>query len=314
MSGQSSLAIVIPAYKALYLAETLASIAAQTNQDFTLYVGDDGSPHDLKSICDIYATQLKLVYHRFPENLGAKQLVQHWKRCVELVQQEEWIWLFADDDLMEKDCVDVFYQSLLQTQQQYDIYRFNSRVVNDQNQIIREHADSPVVENAMQLAWHLLRDERGNVMPDQIVRRATYKALGGYVDFPYAQASDWATAIHFAHPKGLYSMPGPKIRWRYSGSSISSTAHHQAKEIIFGHLDFIEWITRYFNEADASRYGLSREQITEEAWRNLKRVMRDHYRGIPVSYVLPVARRLQRTFHWGILVTLVRAFRMTRTK
>ena len=45
MPEQNNLAIVIPAYKSTFLPAALDSIAAQTCQDFTLYIGDDCSPN-----------------------------------------------------------------------------------------------------------------------------------------------------------------------------------------------------------------------------------------------------------------------------
>ena len=54
MANQNKLAIVIPAYKSTFLAAALDSIAAQTCQDFTLYIGDDCSPNNLEEIVGRY--------------------------------------------------------------------------------------------------------------------------------------------------------------------------------------------------------------------------------------------------------------------
>ena len=44
------LAIVIPAYKATFLGETLLSLARQQVKDFHLYIGDDASPEAIAEI------------------------------------------------------------------------------------------------------------------------------------------------------------------------------------------------------------------------------------------------------------------------
>ena len=49
-----SLAIIIPAYKDTYLRETLDSLVSQTINDFVVYIGDDCSPYNLKSIVNEY--------------------------------------------------------------------------------------------------------------------------------------------------------------------------------------------------------------------------------------------------------------------
>jgi glycosyltransferase involved in cell wall biosynthesis len=61
------LAIVLPAYNSTFLSSALDSIAAQTYKDFTVYIGDDCSPHDLKSIVDRYSNRINLIYRRFDE-------------------------------------------------------------------------------------------------------------------------------------------------------------------------------------------------------------------------------------------------------
>ena len=72
---KKKLAIVIPAYKATFLRAALDSIAAQTCQDFTLYIGDDCSPYQLGAIVDEYRDKIDLFYERFDTNLGGKDLV-----------------------------------------------------------------------------------------------------------------------------------------------------------------------------------------------------------------------------------------------
>ena len=100
-----TVAIIIPAYKASFLRQTLESVAAQTCRDFRVYVGDDKSPEDLQTIVQAYADRIPLVYRRFDENLGGTDLVAHWERCIRL-SEEPLVWLFSDDDLMPSDAVE----------------------------------------------------------------------------------------------------------------------------------------------------------------------------------------------------------------
>ena len=54
------LAIIIPAYKARFLQETLDSIAKQNSHEFTVYIGDDASPYPLKTIVDHYKNKFDI--------------------------------------------------------------------------------------------------------------------------------------------------------------------------------------------------------------------------------------------------------------
>ena len=293
------LAIIIPAYKEGYLNKTLLSLAAQTNKNFTVYVGDDNSPHDLKAICDKYTGSLSLHYHRFAENTGGKDLVKQWERCVSLKKEEEWTWLFSDDDIAEEGCVEAFFAALKRTEEHYDVYRFNTITIDQHDALIAESEYSPEQENAMCLAYHILLSRRGNTMPDQIFRSAAYREWGGFVNFYFAQAADWATTINFAYKRGLFTIGGPRIKWRLSGKNVSSQASAQKSKMIYGHLQFIDWINRRFTAQDELSNGVTRKQIREASLINLQYIIRSHYRGIPYNGFLKVVRKVARIYGIG---------------
>jgi len=71
----SQLAIVIPAYKIKFLAFTLDSIVSQTCKDFTLYVGNDNSPSDIKALINEYTDRINIIYKEFDINLGGTNLL-----------------------------------------------------------------------------------------------------------------------------------------------------------------------------------------------------------------------------------------------
>jgi glycosyltransferase involved in cell wall biosynthesis len=86
-----ALAIVIPAWRSQFLGATLDSLRAQTDRRFRVYIGDDASPDDIAAVVARHGAELELVYHRFGENLGRRNLVAHWHRCVGLTRGEPWL-------------------------------------------------------------------------------------------------------------------------------------------------------------------------------------------------------------------------------
>ena len=121
----NKLAIIIPAYKNTYLEDTFVSIKRQTCQKYNLYVFDDNSPYDIKSLYDKYFYDAQNSHYiKFNENLGGKNLAEHWNRCVSNISEEEWIWLFSDDDIMSNDFVETFYKKL-SSGTNSDVLRFN---------------------------------------------------------------------------------------------------------------------------------------------------------------------------------------------
>ena len=107
------------------------SIASQTCKDFTLYIGDDCSPNNIGEIVDKYEDKINIIYKRFDTNLGGKDLVAQWERCIDMTQNEEWIWLFSDDDMMDKNCVEEFYKTI-EDNKDCDIFHFDINVINSE--------------------------------------------------------------------------------------------------------------------------------------------------------------------------------------
>lgn len=157
MEQIKKLAIVIPAYKGRFLKETLDSIAVQAHKDeFVLYIGDDASPERLDKIVESYQNKVNLVYHRFSENMGGKDLVAHWERCIQL-SAEPFIWLFSDDDLMPADGVERVMEALSRPHHQRGyFFRFPLAVIDGENKRIR--ANRPLEEGSVS-CYRLLLDK-----------------------------------------------------------------------------------------------------------------------------------------------------------
>ena len=67
---KNKLAIVIPYYKIDFFEETLKSVAAQTDNRFTLYIGNDKSPHDPSPLIEKYFPKGNYHYYNYEDNLG----------------------------------------------------------------------------------------------------------------------------------------------------------------------------------------------------------------------------------------------------
>lgn len=125
----NNLAFVIPTYRALYLRDTLNSLAEQTCQDFRVYIGNDASPDDIDAIVEEFREKLDIIYYRFEENLGGKDLVSHWQRCIDLCKDEEWICLFSDDDILEPKCVESFNE--FKEKEKFYVLHFNLHIADN---------------------------------------------------------------------------------------------------------------------------------------------------------------------------------------
>lgn len=273
---RNRLAIIIPAYKLRFLKQTLDSIANQTNKNFTVYIGNDNSPEDLEIVISEFDNLLKIVYHKFENNIGSKHLVKQWARCIELAKTEEWLWLFSDDDLADFNCVETFFKTIESDGARFDVYRFNTRIVNDKNELIFEAKESPFIESSIDMTCEILRFNRGNSMPDHIFSRHIYNKCGGFVHTDYAQAADWGTSILFSAEKGICSMKDAKISWRLGEYNISG--HSKKKALMLsGHLQFLLWLRSRFSNLEMENNPKYKE-IENLCDYNLQNVILVHYK------------------------------------
>lgn len=243
IKGESSsfpLAIVIPAYKATFLRRTLQSLAEQTCKDFTVYIGDDDSPHDLAPIVAEFEDRFPMCYRRFGENLGGRDLVAQWTRCVAMTRGEEWIWLFSDDDFLSPDCVEAFYREI-RGGAAYDIYRFNIQVVGRDDKPLRRIV-YPEVISSYELYRRKLLGGLECYVVEFVFSRAVYERAGGFVPFDLAWGSDLATWVNFGMERGIRTLPGGTVSWRSSGENISTLQTKETVERKVGALlAFFRW-------------------------------------------------------------------------
>jgi len=242
------LAIIIPAYKSLYLKDTLQSFVDQTNKSFVLYIGDDASPNDLFSIINEFQGKLNIVYKRFDENLGGQNLVAHWNRCIKMCQEEEWIWLFSDDDLLTPDCVESFY-SQLELFPNEDVFHFEVDIIDGYNQIMPNNYDIfPDKLPSNEYFKRRMKMEIKSFVVEYIVRKTIFYGLGEFEYFDLAWGADDVAWIKFSQNQGIKSIRGAKVNWRLSDSNISSIEENPG--IVLRKLDaniaYLLWVDNFF--------------------------------------------------------------------
>ena len=192
------LAIVIPAYKGDFIDEAIGSVARQTCKDFTLYIGNDAGSREIDKAVEKYKGDIDIVYKRFDENLGGKDLVAAWTRTLTLMGGEPFFELFSDDDIMEPDCVRRFYEET-DKHPDYDVYHFNLTIINSKSEVKTCRAGLPKVMDVHQFYVDNNIYNRVDVrMPEFIFLTKKFKEEDGFVSFPLAMRTDNATVINAA--------------------------------------------------------------------------------------------------------------------
>lgn len=98
-----AVSVLMPVYNgATHLGQAIASVLAQSCEDFELVIVDDGSSDGSLDVATTAAAGDRRVrVERNAANLG---LVGNWRRCVEL-SRGEWLKFAFQDDLLGPDCL-----------------------------------------------------------------------------------------------------------------------------------------------------------------------------------------------------------------
>ena len=237
------LAIVLAAFKPTYLRRAVESVLAQTNKQFNLYIFDDASPHDLRRELKGLPTAQQS-YYRFDENMGATSIVQQWQRCIKHTKGEPWIWIFSDDDVMDKNCVASFYDAL-EKFPNHPAYRFNTNKIDSEENMIRENRFPEQFDAAEFLNLKLSYSQESYIV-ETIFSRAAYEKTGGIPDLPYAWASDDLFNTKIADIGPIRTIPGAMVSWRYSDENISGLkSAFGASEKLKASRKFVHWINKH---------------------------------------------------------------------
>ena len=212
---QPLFSFVLPAHKAQFLKEAIASILSQTYQNFELVIVDDASPEDLKSIVNIFS-DTRIRYYRNEKNIGGTDLVKQWNHCLTFATGD-YVILAADDDVYDKE------------------------FLAEATRLFQKYPDVPLLR-----AWTQSIDEGGNVLGIDIkcaeymkiwdfilVSSHISAGIGNYIfkkeellkecfrNFPAAWWSDWATTMNCAD-KGVLFTDKILYSFRMSGIRVSS--------------------------------------------------------------------------------------------
>lgn len=216
------LALVIPYYKYDFFEATLQSLAAQTNKQFHVYIGDDASPKPPTDLLEKFQNQISFTYHRFETNLGGTSLVQQWNRCLKLVQNETWVQILGDDDTLAPNVIASFYENLLEiTKVNSAVVRFATQVIDEKGSPLSEIYQHPKLELATDFLVRKFTGGTRSSLSEYIFKKEKMDAIQ-LKDFPLAWYSDLLAVVEFAEFKTIYTINDAVVDFRLSGKNITS--------------------------------------------------------------------------------------------
>lgn len=229
MSEKNKLAIVIPYYNYRFFEKTLAALDKQNNSHFNLYIGNDASQNNPEHLINSFKNLPLKKYQYFPENLGGISLIKQWERCIALTEDEEWIVLLGDDDIISENYVASFHEHISEViQEGIEVIRYASRYIDEEDRIKwdTELYRQPLIEKATDSFYKNHCNLSRSSLSEHVFSRKSYEQYGFY-EYPLAWHSDDRAWLEFTNFGELYSINTASVGVRISSSSISGTLAHK---------------------------------------------------------------------------------------
>lgn len=123
--------ICIPTFNGgKYLLEALDSVCSQTYKNIEVIISDDHSKDDTIKICELFKDRAPFpvyIYQHTPAGIGS-----NWNHSIEKTNGE-YIKLLFQDDILEKNCIEVMIRNLL---------KHNLQIVVCKRSIVNEDSES----------------------------------------------------------------------------------------------------------------------------------------------------------------------------
>lgn len=222
------LAIIIPYFKLTFFEAALSSLANQTDKRFKVYIGDDASPENPEELLKKYQGSFDFVYKKFEKNLGSISLTQQWERCIELTDDEEWLMILGDDDVLSKNVVESFYEKLNEIDNEnINVIRFATQKINKEGGAISKVYEHSKIEKSTNFLFNKTRSS----LSEHIFRKKQVEEIK-FKNFPLAWYSDTLAIFEFSNFGNIYTINNSRVYIRVSELSISgNSSYDKQKEL-----------------------------------------------------------------------------------
>lgn len=218
--------ILIPAYKAQYLAECIDSILAQTYSNFELVIVNDASPQNLDEIVGRYHDD-RIRYFKNDMNCGALHVVDNWNKCLSYAKGD-YVICMGDDDKLKPCCLEE-YAKLINKYPNFNVYHALTEMIDENSNFMYMQEARPEREGVYSMMYGRLKNGRVQYIGDWLFKTDWLRSNGGYVDVPMAWGSDDLTAYAAAQDNGVANSQIPMFQYRINSQTISKRGNASVK-------------------------------------------------------------------------------------
>ena len=233
----AKISFIMPAWKARFLQEAVASIVAQTCPDWELVVVDDCSPEPLREIVENFDDP-RIRYIRNEKNLGGENLVRQWNHCITFATGD-YIVLAADDDVYRPafcaECI-----ALTEKYPQVDLIHASAEQIDEAGKHLWDDSILPEFTSKYEYLNWWITGKLFTCIGNFAFKKSALLALGGFIDFPCAFGSDVATPIALSR-NGVANTSDMLFCFRQSTTHLSADSS-RFKEKLEALSQLSEWL------------------------------------------------------------------------
>lgn len=224
---ENKLAIVIPYYKIDFFEETIQSLSVQTDNRFTLYIGNDASPNNPLPTINKHLKEGEYLYFDYKDNVGGTNLALQWERILENVT-EDWFMILGDDDRVSPNFVEEFYKH----ENDYtdiNLIKARNTIVKEGDIIMYDFTGTLQAKQHSSIDFFLqkMQGKMNSSLSEHIFRK---KAFKGFRKYPLAwHDDDWAL-LNITECGNFYFLKDTHVLIREYAGSISGNEDNLDKK------------------------------------------------------------------------------------
>lgn len=229
------ISVAIPAYKSVFLSEAIDSILCQTIQDFELIIVNDASPHPIDEVLNKYQDS-RIRYYRNAANLGAKDPVANWNKCLSYATGK-YFSLLCDDDIY----LPSFFEEMLklaECNRLCNVFKSGVTIVDSNDCEVGYYPESPAWESCYDYIYNVSLRNRKQTISEWMFRREHIVSLGGYEPVRLAWGADYLSIMKFAVEGGIACNNERLVRFRQSGLNLSTMSDSNVEKKLLGVLEY----------------------------------------------------------------------------
>ena len=280
--------ILIPAYKAIYLEETIISCLLQKYNNYEIIIVNDASPENLHSIVSRF-NDSRLKYYINVKNCGALDVVDNWNICLSHAKGE-YVICMGDDDKLLPNCLEE-YSKLIEKYPGIGLLHGWTEIINENSEVTALTTHRCEHESAMSLLWHRSHAYNLQFIGDFCFNTEWLRSHGGFYKLPLAWGSDDISAFIGAMKNGVANTQQVVFQYRRNSMTISSTGN--VNEKMNAIMKEFEWKQQFLTTPCKDPHDeLYRKELINELPR-----MKSKKQGLTLSFDLK-KKRFRRLLHW----------------